>query len=282
MAFRSTLHAGPVSVTDYRCDIPPGTAPFPEWHGGYSVSYVRKGSFGCTTRGRSHELVAGSVMIGFPGQEFVCTHEHAHGDECLSIRVAPELVEQIGDGAAVWQRGALPPLPELMVLGERVQACVSGTTDLGLDEAAIMLVTRFVERASGRTHRPGRVRPADRRRAVAAALWIDANSSEAIELVTIASHVGVSTFHFLRMFAAVVGVTPHQYLVRTRLRKGARLLVEGDRSITDVAGEVGFGDLSNFVRTFRRAAGVSPRRFRRLRSSDRKILQERLAAIAGR
>ncbi len=282
MAFRSMLHAGPVSVTDYRCDIAPGTAPFAEWHGGYSVSYVRKGSFGCTTLGRSHELVAGSVMIGFPGQEFFCTHDHAHGDECLSIRVAPELVEQIGDGAAVWQRGALPPLPDLMVLGERVQACVSGTTDLGLDEAAIMLVTRFVERASGRTHRPGRVRPADRRRAVDAALWIDANSSEAMELAAIASHVGVSTFHFLRMFAAVVGVTPHQYLVRTRLRNAARLLVEGDCSITDVAGEVGFGDLSNFVRTFRRAAGVSPRRFRRLRSSDRKILQERLAAIAGR
>ena len=107
MAFRSTLHAGPVSVTDYRCDIAPGTAPFVEWHGGYSVSYVRKGSFGCTTRGRSHELVAGSVMIGFPGDEFVCTHDHTHGDECLSIRVAPELVEQIGDGGDdLAERGA--------------------------------------------------------------------------------------------------------------------------------------------------------------------------------
>src|SRR4030095_1798734 len=175
MAVSTTLQSGPVTVIQYRCDIAPGTAPFVECHRGYSVSYVCSGSFRCSARGRSHELVAGSVMIGFPGQEFVCTHEHAHGDECLSIRVAPELVEQIGDGAAVWQRGALPPLPELMVLGERVQACVSGTTDLGLDEAAIMLVTRFVERASGRTHRPGRVRPADRRRAVAAALWIDAN-----------------------------------------------------------------------------------------------------------
>jgi AraC family transcriptional regulator len=282
MGFRSTLNAGPVSVTEYRCKIAPGTAPFAEWHGSYSVSYVRTGSFGCTTRGRTHELVAGSVMIGFPGQEFVCTHEHTHGDECLSIRVAPELVEQVGDAPAIWQRGALPPLPELMVLGERIQACVSGTTDLGLDEAGLMLVTRFVELASGRAHRPGRVRPADRRRAVAAALWIDANSREAVDLATVASHVGVSAFHFLRMFAAVVGVTPHQYLVRTRLRNAARLLAACDRSITDVAGEVGFGDLSNFVRTFHRAAGVSPRRFRYLHASDRKILQERLAVAATR
>ena len=56
-------------------------------------------------------------------------------------------------------------------------------------------------------------------------------------------------------------MTPHQYLVRARLRRAARLLAEDERSITDVALAVGFADLSNFVRTFRRAAGVSPGRF---------------------
>ena len=57
----------------------------------------------------------------------------------------------------------------------------------------------------------------------------------------------------------MLGVTPHQYLVRSRLRRAARLLADGARSISDVAFDVGFGDLSNFVRTFHRAAGVSPR-----------------------
>lgn len=280
MGFRSTLNAGPVTVTEYRCEIAPGTPPFVECHGGYSVSYVLKGSFGCITRGRTHELVAGSVMIGFPGQEFVCTHDHVQGDECLSIRLAPELVERIDDRPAIWQRGALPPLPELVVLGERLQACVDGTSDLGVDEAALLLVARFVELATGTEWQPGRLRPTDRRRAVEAALWIDANSHESMDLERLAARAGVSAFHFLRMFAAVVGATPHQYLVRTRLRKAARLLADGDRPVTDVAGDVGFGDLSNFIRTFHRAAGVSPRRFRRLRACDRKILQERLAAVA--
>ena len=60
----------------------------------------------------------------------------------------------------------------------------------------------------------------------------------------------------------------------------ARLLAEDTRSITDVAIDVGFNDLSNFVRTFRRAAGVSPRAFRRTARgrADRKILQDRLDA----
>ena len=44
--------------------------------------------------------------------------------------------------------------------------------------------------------------------------------------------------------------------------------------------DVGFGDLSNFVRTFRRAAGVSPRDFRRAAKGERKILQDRIAAYS--
>ena len=78
----------------------------------------------------------------------------------------------------------------------------------------------------------------------------------------------------------VLGVTPHQYLVRSRLRHAARLLADEERAITDIAYDVGFGDLSNFVRTFHRAAGVSPRGFRRAAQGDRRIVHERLRALA--
>jgi AraC-like DNA-binding protein len=53
-------------------------------------------------------------------------------------------------------------------------------------------------------------------------------------------------------------------------------LADNDIPVTDVAYDVGFGDLSNFVRTFHRAAGVSPRRFREGSRGMRKIFQERL------
>jgi AraC family transcriptional regulator len=74
-------------------------------------------------------------------------------------------------------------------------------------------------------------------------------------------------------------VTPHQYLIRSRLRHAARLLAHDTRPVTDVALDVGFADLSNFVRTFHRAAGVSPRRFRQAAKGDRKIFQDRLSAL---
>jgi AraC family transcriptional regulator len=42
---------------------------------------VPKGSFGCRTRGRCFELVVGSILVGHPGDEFICTHDHVCGDE---------------------------------------------------------------------------------------------------------------------------------------------------------------------------------------------------------
>ena len=160
--------------------------------------------------------------------------------------------------AELWQVGCVPPLPELMVFGELAQAAAEGSSDIALDEIGQIFAARFVEVVSGKTARPMTASPQDRRRAVEAALWIDAHSHREIDLEAAADHAGISPFHFLRLFSAVLGVTPHQYLVRSRLRHGARLLADEDRPITDVAYEVGFGDLSNFVRTFHRAAGVSP------------------------
>ena len=282
MLDRAQLRGGSISVIDYRCNAGPSDEPFVELHHGFSVSYVRKGSFGCRTRGESFELVPGSILVGHPGDEYTCTHDHhVLGDECLSLHFAPELVETLGNRSEIWRIGALPPLPGLMVLGELAQAAGDGRSEVGLDEVALWLAARFVDVASRLERRPPEPRMRDRRRAVEAAIWIDAHSHEAIDLERAAREAGLSSFHFLRLFTKVLGVTPHQYLVRSRLRRAARLLADGDRPITDVAFDVGFGDLSNFVRTFHRAAGVSPRRFRQAAKRERKILQDRLGMAAG-
>lgn len=278
MVATTVLRRGSISVIDYRCSAGPADEPFVERHDGYSVSYVRKGSFGYRARGESFELVAGSLLIGHPGDEYTCTHDHVSRDECLSFHLAPPLVETIGDRTEVWRTGCVPPLSELMVLGELAQVAAEGRSAVGLDEVGLLFAARFVEVVSGRKRTPPEARARDRRRAVEAALWMDAHSHEPIDLESAASEVGLSSFHFLRLFARVLGVTPHQYLVRSRLRHAARLLADDARSITDVALDVGFADLSNFVRTFHRVAGVSPRRFRQAARGRRKILQDRLAS----
>ncbi len=279
-ATNTLLQRESLSVVDYRCSAGPADRPFAESHDRFTLSYVRKGSFGCRKHGESFELIAGSIMVGYPGDEYVCTHDHhICGDECLSFQFAPQLVDAIGDRAEVWRTVCVAPLPELVVLAELAQAAAEGRSDVGLDEIAMLLAARFAEVVSQRDRERPVVRASDRRRAVEAALWIDAHSHQAVDLESAAREAGLSAFHFLRIFAKVLGVTPHQYLVRARLRHAARLLATDTRPITDIAFDVGFADLSNFVRTFHRAAGVSPRRFRQAAKGDRKILQERLAAL---
>jgi AraC family transcriptional regulator len=273
------LRCGAITVLDFRCRAGPADVPFAERHAAFSISYVRRGSFGYRGAGGAAELVAGSILVGRPGDEYVCTHEHhAGGDECLSFQLAPDLIEAL-DGGRAWRSGGVPPVPSLVVLGELAQAAAAGRSEIGLDEAGLLLARRFAALLAGRSARSP-IRARDRRRAVEAALWLDAHASEAISLEMAARIAGLSAFHFLRIFARTLGVTPHQYLLRCRLRRAARRLAEEHRPITEIAYDAGFADLSNFVRTFHRAAGVSPRRFRQLAGGECKILQERLAAPA--
>lgn len=278
MQTATLLHHPSLTVIDYRCTARLHARPFVETHRGYSLAFVRKGSFGYRSRGRLHELVAGSTLVGHPGDDYQCTHDHVCGDECLSFHFAPETLGAIGMERGIWRLGALPPLPEIMVLGELGQAAAEGRCDIGLDEVGLAMAARFLALASGRKRHAGESSSRDRHRAVEAALWIDAHAHQPLDLGIIARGAGVSPFHFLRTFAKVLGVTPHQYLVRARLRRAARLLTDDTRSIIDIAFDVGFGDLSNFVRSFHRAAGVSPRGFRQMKSGNRKIFQDRLDA----
>ncbi|HMR34070.1 MAG TPA: AraC family transcriptional regulator [Geminicoccaceae bacterium] len=272
------LLRGSIAAYDYRCGAGPHDRPFVELHDGYSIAYVRKGSFGYGSGGRSYELVAGSLLIGHPGDEYVCTHQHhAGGDECLAFQLSAELVERLG-GQRLWRSCGVAPHDRLALLGELAQAVADGHSDLGLDEAALLLAARYVDLAAGVRRQGADPTARDRRRAVESALWIDELAAEPVGLERSAARAGLSPFHFLRLFARCIGVTPHQYLIRCRLRRAARMLAEPDRSISDIAYDAGFADLSNFVRTFHRAAGMSPRRFRGLGRGDRKILQDRLEA----
>ena len=278
MPNRPIVRGGAISVTDYRCTAAPDESPFVEVHGGFDIAYVRRGSFGYRARGESLELVAGSLLVGRPGDEYVCTHQHAQADECLWFRLAPDVADRIA--ADAWGIVAVPPRPELMVLGELAQAAADGGTDIGVDEVGLSLAARLADIVTGRTSRAAETPARDRRRAVDAALWIDAHAHEPVDLEHVARQAGLSAFHFLRLFARALGVTPHQYLVRSRLRHAARLLAEGARSVTDVALDVGFGDLSNFIRTFHRTAGMSPRVFRDAARGRRRLAEARLATLA--
>ena len=89
---------------------------------------------------------------------------------------------------------------------------------------------------------------------------------EELSLGALARDAALSPYHFLRVFRARVGMTPHQYVLRTRLHRAAVELRTSDRPIAAIALDAGFNDLSTFNRQGKRAQGASPGAFRRARA----------------
>src|SRR6202035_1960175 len=124
------------------------------------------------------------------------THDHhAGGDQCLSFQFMPETAEGFCHEDRIWRLGCIPPLPDLMVLGELAKSASRGITEVGVEEIGLILAQRLAALSSNR--KQARVNPIarDRRRAVEAALWIDAHSHESIGLDAIAGEAGLSVFH---------------------------------------------------------------------------------------
>jgi AraC family transcriptional regulator len=80
------------------------------------------------------------------------------------------------------------------------------------------------------------------------------------DLATIA---GLSESHFAHAFRASAGEPPHHFITTMRLEKGRALLLESNRSISDIALECGYRDATHFGRAFHQRVGISPRQFRR-------------------
>jgi transcriptional regulator GlxA family with amidase domain len=100
-------------------------------------------------------------------------------------------------------------------------------------------------------------------RVTAAVRRIERDPDDALSLRSLAREARLSPYHFLRTFERLTGVTPHQYVLRVRLRRAATALATEPAKVLDVALDSGFGDLSNFNRAFRAEFGVSPRVYRR-------------------
>lgn len=88
-------------------------------------------------------------------------------------------------------------------------------------------------------------------------------NDEPVSVSAVAQISGLTRFHFIRLFKAVFGETPHQYRSRAQMEKAKHLLILSDLSITDVCMAVGFSSLGSFSTLFSRRVGMSPSEFQR-------------------
>ena len=91
---------------------------------------------------------------------------------------------------------------------------------------------------------------------------MDRTYAEPLDVPRLARIACVSEAHFIRIFRATFGETPHRYLQRRRVERAMFLLRETDRNITDICLDVGFASLGTFGRTFRDIVGMTPTEYR--------------------
>lgn len=93
--------------------------------------------------------------------------------------------------------------------------------------------------------------------------YIERHLSEDIKLDTIAQIACFSPFHFHRIFSALTNETVSAFIQRIRIERAARqLLNDKDVSISEIAGNCGFGSAAHFSRTFRRYFGMTAQEYR--------------------
>jgi AraC-like DNA-binding protein len=255
-------------VKDVVCDAGPDDSPFEEKNDYVSIAVVMAGSFKYRSTRGSAVLSPGALLLGSFDESFECSHEHGRGDRCVSFNYEPEFFERLaadstGKGASLkFPAHRLPESPSLIPLTAEAQLGLHRPESVNFEELALELaggVLAALRGSSVSMKGPG-IR--DERRIATAVRFIEQNFKRPLSLEELSALVGISLYHFLRTFKQVAGLTPHQFILRRRLREAALKLRTTREPVLDIALDVGFGDLSNFNHTFRAAFGTTPTNYR--------------------
>jgi len=253
---------------DVVCAAGPDDLPFEEKNDYVSIAVVVEGSFKYRSARGGAVLSPGSLLLGSADESFECCHEHGIGDRCLSFNYEPGFFERLAADSAY--RGAslkfpvhrLPELPSLIPLTALAQLGLHRPRAVNFEELALELAGLVLTTLSGSPVSMKGPTMRDERRIATAVRFIELHFRWPLSLEELSALVGISPYYFLRTFKHVVGLTPHQFILRIRLREVALRLRTTAEPVLDIALDAGFGDLSNFNHTFRAAFGTTPTEYR--------------------
>jgi AraC family transcriptional regulator len=92
--------------------------------------------------------------------------------------------------------------------------------------------------------------------------YLDLHFLEKIDIETIAKAIGLSEYHFIRLFKKAFSISPYQYIISRRLEFSKILLLD-NHSVQETAFLVGFADVFSFSKSFKSTFGVSPNGFKK-------------------
>ncbi|RUW32631.1 MULTISPECIES: AraC family transcriptional regulator [unclassified Mesorhizobium] len=267
------LASGPGwQVCDVICTARAGDRPFEEQHRSFCLAAVTRGTFRYRTRQGTAMLAPGAILLGNPCACYECGHEHGAGDRCLSFHFSPTYMERVvadvpGAERLGFDGPSLPPLTALASLLAQAEAARETGDAEAFEELGLNIAGAVVAAAAGSPKVAPTPSRRDQKRVAEAVRLIEVNADRPLSLTELADGTATSPYHFLRTFRHVAGMTPYQFLLRTRLHRAAVQLRASDEAISTIALDAGFNDLSTFNRRFKREMGEAPGAYRARRSS---------------
>jgi AraC-like DNA-binding protein len=256
------------SIFDVVCGAGPADRPFEEQHANTTIAIVVAGTFEYRSSTGRELMTPGSLLLGNRGDCFVCGHEHGKGDRCISIVYTADyfgwIAEDAGAGDARFRIPRLAPAREFTAPVTRAATLLrQDDAAAGWEDLSFELAAKAIGAGRGPATAHRGAEPSSLARVTRVVRMIENDLSVPHDLASLAGVARLSPFHFLRVFEQVTGTTPHQYVLRYRLRRAATRLATERTKIAALAFDCGFGDVSNFNRAFRMEFGVNPRAFRR-------------------
>jgi AraC-like DNA-binding protein len=93
--------------------------------------------------------------------------------------------------------------------------------------------------------------------------WLREDAEPRPSVHQVARRAGIAPHHFIRLFKAVFGETPHQYRSLAQIERAKHLLILTDQTVTNVCMAVGFSSLGSFSSLFTRRVGLAPSAWQR-------------------
>lgn len=251
------------------------------WHTELEAAVVTEGSCVVAAGNEKYRLRRGDGFFVNSGVLHGCWDPDATGCRFHSLVFDPNLVG--GEGSSVFRRKYIDPLiacpglemlclrPEEPWQARALEAVETAWMNCSLGAPGfefrvrsslselVFLLTEHLPQI------PGTVRGKDRRDTERIKIMLDyihKNYPSELTARDIAESAMVSQSECLRCFRSTVGTTPVRYLNQYRIHQAARLLVDTDARVSEIAVECGFQDMSYFTKMFRREKGCVPTRYR--------------------
>jgi len=236
------------------------------FHEGYALGCIERGALKFHSRGVSFTAGPGQINLTVPGEVHDGQAALPEGWAYRMFYLDPAALAAACDtpehSTSFQFRTAVlddPLLAARIVLAHRV-ALAPTTTRLAKQTLVLELIAAWLQRHA--IDRPALRTAAAAPKAVALARdYIASRYEEDISLDDLSRAAALSPFHLIRVFEKQNGLTPHAFLIQTRLA-AAKQLLEGTNRVADIAAQTGFADQAHLTRLFKLRYGLTPAAFR--------------------